>query len=112
VAALAEARRGSPSSALRLLGPFDPFLQLRDREVLVPDPARRKSLWPALGRPGAVVAGGEVIALWRPRSSGNRLRLAVEPWRRLTSAERTALEEQAERLAAHRGVRLAGLADA
>jgi hypothetical protein len=110
VDALTEARRGSSPSALRLLGPFDPFLQLRDREVLVPDPARRKALWPALGRPGAVVAAGEVLALWRPRTSGNRLRLALEPWRHLTAAQRAALEEQAERLAAHRGVTLAGVA--
>ena len=108
--ALAGAGGGSPSSAVRLLGPFDPFLQLRDREVLVPDPVRRKALWPALGRPGAVVSAGEVLALWRPRTSGNRLRLAVEPWRRLKPPERAALEEQAERLATHRAVTLAGLA--
>ena len=112
VDALAEARNGPPgaAAAIRLLGPFDPFLQLRDREVLAPDPARRKALWPMLGRPGAVVSAGEVLAVWRPRSSGNRLRLAIEPWRRLKTAERAAVEEQAERLAAHRGVILAGLA--
>lgn len=45
------------------------------------------------------------------RTSGQRLRLAVEPWTRLTKPVRTALEEQAERLAAHRGVTLAGIAD-
>jgi hypothetical protein len=109
VDALAEAGGGRPSSAVRLLGPFDPFLQLRDREVLAPHPARRKALWPMLGRPGAVVGGGEVLALWRPRTSGKSLRLAIEPWRRLKASERAALEEQAERLAAHRSVTLAGL---
>jgi hypothetical protein len=95
---------------LRLLGPYDPYLQLRDRTVLVADEKRRKALWPVIGRPGAVVANGDVLALWRPRTSGQRLRLAVEPWTRLTKPVRTALEEQAERLAAHRGVTLAGLA--
>jgi hypothetical protein len=97
------------AAALRLLGPYDPFLQLRDREVLVSDPARRKALWPVIGRPGAVVAAGEVLAQWRPRTSGKSLRLAVEPWRKLKAAERAAIGEQAERLAAHRGVTLAGL---
>ncbi len=57
-----------------------------------------------------MISAGEVLALWRPRTSGNRLRLTIEPWRRLEPAERTAVEEQAERLAVHRGVTLAGLA--
>jgi hypothetical protein len=108
----AEALSGDSGAArtLRLLGPYDPYLQLRDRTVLVTDEKRRKALWPVIGRPGAVVAGGDVLALWRPRTSGQRLRLAVEPWTRLTKPVRTALEEQAERLAVHRGVTLAALA--
>ena len=60
--------------------------------------------------PGAVVDRGELLGLWRPRTTGKRLRLVVEPWKRLTKPVRTALEEQAERLAAHRDVTLAGLA--
>jgi hypothetical protein len=35
---------------LRLLGPYDPFLQLRDRGLLVADAARRKALWPTRRR--------------------------------------------------------------
>ncbi|HYH48969.1 MAG TPA: crosslink repair DNA glycosylase YcaQ family protein [Acidimicrobiia bacterium] len=110
--ALAEAGAGrgtTASASVRLLGPFDPYLQLRDRELLAPEPERRKALWPILGRPGAVVRGGEVLALWRPRTSGKRLRLAVEPWRSLRAADRRTLEEDAERLAAFRDVMLAGL---
>jgi hypothetical protein len=109
LAAIGKSRPGANAGPVRLLGPYDPFVQLRDREVLVSEPVRRKALWPVIGRPGAVVADGEILALWRPRSSGNRLRLAVEPWHKLTVAERAAIEEQAERLAAHRGVTLAGL---
>ena len=98
------------AKTLRLLGPYDAYLQLRDRTVLVADEQRRKALWPVIGRPGAVVVDGDIVALWRPRTSGQRLRLAVEAWTRPTKPVRTALEEQAERLAAHRGVTLAGLA--
>ena len=71
------------SDVTRLLGPFDPYLQLRDRELLVPDAARRKALWPTIGRPGAVVAAGEVVATWRPRTTGDELTIVVDPWRRL-----------------------------
>ena len=99
------------AKTLRLLGPYDPYLQLRDRTVLVSDEKRRKALWPVIGRPGAVVANGDILALWRPRTSGQRLRLAIEPWTRFTKPLRAALEDQAERLAAHRGVALAGITD-
>ncbi len=98
---------GAPAPPVtRLLGPFDLFLQARDREALVPDPDRRKALWPVLGRPGAVLAGGAVAGLWRPRKAGNALTVAVEPWTAFSPAVRAAVAEQAERLADFRGVRL------
>lgn len=86
-----------------LLAPFDPFLQVRDRELLVPDADRRKELFPVLGRPGAVLVDGEVAGVWRPRSAGRRLALTVTPWRELTGPERAAVEDQAARLAEARG---------
>lgn len=93
----------------RLLGPFDLFLQARDRPLLVPEPARVKELWPVLGRPGAILARAEVAGVWRPRKSGSRLRVQVTPWGRMTASLRRGVDEQAERLAAHRGVRLAAV---
>lgn len=96
---------GDLGGAVRLLAPYDLFLQARDRELLVPDPARRKTMWVVLGRPGAVTLDGDVVGVWRPRASGRKLRLAVELWR---DVPEEALVEQAERLAAHRGVTLAG----
>ncbi len=94
---------------LRLLGPYDPYLQLRDRDVLVLDGAQRKALWPVLGRPGAIVDGGEVVGLWRPRATGKRLRIAIDPWKEIPAQQRRRVEEQAERLARHRGLTLAGV---
>ncbi|WP_030156460.1 MULTISPECIES: winged helix DNA-binding domain-containing protein [unclassified Glycomyces] len=103
------ALRGADAAGTRLLGPYDLFLQARDRAVLVEDPERRKRLWPVLGRPGAVLVDGDIAALWRPRKSGKRFTVAVEPWRPLAAAERKAVEAEAERLAAFRGVALTGL---
>ncbi|MEO3747687.1 winged helix DNA-binding domain-containing protein [Plantactinospora sp. B5E13] len=93
----------------RLLGPYDLFLQARDRETLVTDPARAKELWPVLGRPGAVLVDGELVGSWRPRKSGRTFTVTVQPWRRLSTATRSSVTEQAERLAAYRGVPLAGV---
>ena len=91
---------------VRLLGPFDPFLQCRDRELLVPDDAQRKDLWRTLGRPGAVLVGHEIRGTWRPRVSGDKLRLAVDAWQSLPD-----IDEQADALAAFRGVTFAGFVD-
>ncbi|MET0435158.1 MAG: crosslink repair DNA glycosylase YcaQ family protein [Cellulomonas sp.] len=88
---------------VRLLGPYDLFLQARDRQVLVPDPARAKALWPVLGRPGAVLADGDVVGTWRPRSRGRRLALELDPWVPWDAALQRAVAEQHERLAAFRG---------
>jgi hypothetical protein len=89
------------SDAVRLLGPFDLFLQGRDRELVVPDADARKDLWRTLGRPGGVLSGHEVVGTWRPRSSGGRLKLAVTIW---DGGQRPpGTDEQAERLAAFRG---------
>lgn len=104
----ADAANG-PAGTVRLLGPYDLFLQGRDRDLLVPDPAHRKALWPVLGRPGAVLVDGEVAGLWRPRQAGRRLRVIVERWRPVSGRVRGQVAEQAARLAEHRGVALAGV---
>jgi hypothetical protein len=90
-----------PNGAVRLLGPFDLYLQGRDRELVVPDRAARKDLWRTLGRPGGILVGHEVVGTWRPRSRGTKLRLAVTVW---DGSELPAdVEQEAERLAAFRG---------
>lgn len=94
------------TSGVRLLGPFDLFLQGRDRELLVPDDAARKDLWRTLGRPGGVLVGGELVGSWRPRSKGRRLQVAVTIWD--GSAVPDGVAEQAERLAAFRGQAFSG----
>jgi hypothetical protein len=91
------------ATGVALLGPFDLFLQARDRFLLVDEPARAKALWPALGRPGAVLAEGDVAGTWRPRKVGSSLTVVVELW---TPLAREAVTEAAERLAAFRGVAL------
>ena len=58
------------SGAGALLGPFDLFLQARDRELVVPEKADRKDLWRTIGRPGGVLVGHDVLGTWRPRASG------------------------------------------
>lgn len=108
-----DALRDPPqTSGTVLLGPFDPLLQGKDRETLVPDAAHRKDLWRTLGRPGGVLHDGELVGSWRPRARGKRLAVAFTPWGSSSASVRRGVEEQVERLAAFRGVEPAGLVDA
>ena len=65
-----------------------------NRELLVSDPRHRAELWTSRVWPGAVLVGGDIAGTWR-RSGGD---LSVQPWRRLSSAEREAVEAEASRL--------------
>lgn len=100
---LGEVLQAAP--VVRLLGPYDLLVQTKDRDLLVPESAHRKQLWPALGRPGPLLADGEIVGCWRPRAKGTKLDLEVDLWRPKAVTRRT-IDEQAERLAAHRGLRL------
>ncbi|MEV7973050.1 crosslink repair DNA glycosylase YcaQ family protein [Cellulomonas sp. NPDC089187] len=95
------------SPVVRLVGPHDLMLQVRDRELLVPDPERRKELWPVLGRPGAVLVDGAPVGVWRPRATGKKLQVRTDawgPWGRSVTAR---VRAQARLLARHRGLTLA-----
>jgi hypothetical protein len=86
----------APTSAARLLPSGDTFFLLHgsDREFVVPDATRRALLWTSRVWPGAVLLGGEIVGTWR-RAEGD---ITIGPWRRLTRAERDALEAEAESL--------------
>ena len=77
----------------RLLPSGDTFylLQGKDRELLVPDVARRAELWTSRVWPGAVVVEGEVAGVWRRAGPT----VTVSPWRRLSPGERAAVEREA-----------------
>jgi Winged helix DNA-binding domain len=105
----ADALTAGVAKTTRLLGPFDLFLQTKDRPLLVNDAARAKALWPVLGRPGALLADGEIAGMWRPRKSGKSFKVLVELWAKPSPALRKAVGAQAELLAAHRHVALSGV---
>lgn len=91
---------------VRLLSGFDPYLQARDRDLIVRDKAVQKALWPVLGRPGAVFADGEVVGTWRPKASGKKLAVTVEEFAPVAPVVRERIEAEAERVAAVRGLTL------
>lgn len=108
VEALAGAGEPVPDQ-VKLLSGYDLFTAAKDRHVLVTDKARAKDLWPVLGRPGVVAAGGELLGVWRPASTTRGLTVRVTPWRTLGRATLAGLEQQAALVAASRGQALAAV---
>jgi hypothetical protein len=92
-----------PPELVRLLGPFDPYLQARDRELIVPDKGVYKTLWPVLGRPGVLLVDGDVAGVWRPKTSGKKLTLSVEAFAPLPDSVWRQVDEEAARVAEVRG---------
>jgi hypothetical protein len=84
------------SAAARFLPSGDAYwlLQGADRELLVPDSRLRGELWTPRVWPGALLVDGEIAGTWRRA----RAKLTIEPWRRLSRAERTAVEVEAQSL--------------
>ena len=82
-----------PAAPARLLPSGDAYwlLQGADRELLVPEAKRRNALWTPRVWPGAVLVSGQIVGTWRR----SQAKLSIEPWRRLSRAERDAVEEEA-----------------
>jgi Winged helix DNA-binding domain len=95
--------RAPPADLVRLVPRSDPWLLARDRELVVPNKAHRKALWPILGPPGGVLVDGEVAGAWRTKVSGKRLDLTVQHFAKLPAAARQAIEEEAALVARARG---------
>ena len=58
---------------------YDPYLDQRDRDTLLPDRELRARVRRSLGNPGVVLVDGDLAGLWRPAKKGKRLVLTVEP---------------------------------
>jgi hypothetical protein len=82
-----------PAASARLLPSGDAYYLLwgTDRELLVPEAKQRAALWTSRVWPGALLVNGEIVGVWR-RAAGE---VSIEPWRRLSSAERRAAEAEA-----------------
>ena len=85
-----------PSAPARLLPSGDAYylLQGSARELLVPQADRRSALWTSRVWPGAVLIDGEVVGVWRRANAD----LTIQPWRRVSAAERVAVEAEAAAL--------------
>jgi hypothetical protein len=90
-------------SGVRLLPVQDPYLQQRDRVTVLPDDQARKKLWQPVRGPGAVLADGEILGVWRARTAGSTLQVSVESFGRMSRSVRQEIEAEANVVARLRG---------
>jgi hypothetical protein len=85
-----------PVAPARLLPSGDAYFLLQgdDRELLVPDAARRRELWTPRVWPGGVLVEGEIAGTWRRAHEA----VTIQTWRRLSRAARDAVQAEAESL--------------
>jgi len=81
------------AAAARLLPSGDTWflLQGADRKLLVPNERQRRTLWTSRVWPGALLVEGETVGTWR--RAGHVV--TIQPWRRLSHAQRNAVEAEA-----------------
>jgi hypothetical protein len=86
----------SPAPGVRLLPSGDAYYLLQgvDRELLVTNPDNRNALWTSRVWPGAASVDGEIVGTWRR----SKTKVVIQPWRRLSSAVRDAVEHEATSL--------------
>ena len=84
---------------VRLLPAKDAFIQARDRELLFPDPAHRKAVFPILGGPGVVLHEGLPVGTWRGAAKGRGYEVTVTPFAALDEPVWTEIEAEADRVA-------------
>ncbi|GAB3679031.1 crosslink repair DNA glycosylase YcaQ family protein [Angustibacter aerolatus] len=88
----------------RLLPPGDPWLQARDRDLLLPGTDRQKALWKAINAPGALLVDGELEGTWTAKQGrAGRVLVRVTVFEPLDPATAREVEAEAELVARVRG---------
>lgn len=97
---------GGDADAWRLLGPHDPYLDFRDRALLLEDGKRQRAVWRTVSNPGVLLRGGRVAGVWRQKLQKTSVAVEMTLFEPADAAARERLEAQAAQYAAFRGVSL------
>jgi hypothetical protein len=105
-----QATKTKDARGVRLIPPSDPYLQQRDRDLLVAEPEHQKQIWASIGGAGVVLIDATAAGTWRAQKKGPKLTITVRPFDELRPKELKALDAEAANVARVRGTELAGVA--
>lgn len=95
-----------PETPLLLLGGHDPYLDARDRGLLLEEAALQRQVWRTVANPGVILYNGRVAGIWKARTVRDCLDVTLIPFEPLPAGADAQLTREAERYAAFRGVSL------
>lgn len=87
---------------LILLGAHDPYLDLRDKAVILERASLHKAVWRTVANPGVILKRGRVVGTWTAKTTKDKLDVSMAVWESVSPAERRALASLAEEYAAFR----------
>ena len=102
-------RCADAEESLLLLGPHDPYLDIRDRAILLEDTAAQRQVWRTVGNPGVILKSGKIIGIWKTRTQREKLSVTAALWEPFSASEQRELKQHLEGYAAFRGLALQSL---
>lgn len=92
----------SGKEKLILLGAHDPYLDLKDRTVILKNKSFHKDVWKFVANPGAVLKGGRIIGTWKTKTLKDKLEISITLWEPTQPSEQRLIGSLAEEYAAFR----------
>lgn len=87
---------------LMLLGAHDPYLDIRDRAVILENPTLQKAVWKIVANPGVILKGGRAAGTWKTKTGKEKLDISMTLFEPLNAQELKNLKQLAEEYAAFR----------
>ena len=69
-----------PEEPLTLIGAHDPYLDARDRSLLLADKTLQRQVWRTVANPNVILWNGQVAGIWKTRMAHNRLTVTLIPF--------------------------------
>lgn len=97
---------GEGEGRLLLLGAHDPYLDIKDRAVLLPDTSLHKVVWKTVGNPNVILRDGLVIGIWKTKTVKENLEISMTIFEPIRAGEKAHLSCLAEKYAVFRHLKL------
>ncbi len=85
---------------IHLLGAHDPYLDLRDRQVILEDKSLQRHVFQTIANPNVILRGGKIIGVWMAPVRNRKMTVSFSLWGSLAEKEKKRLKEMAEKYAA------------
>lgn len=93
---------GKAGDRLMLLGAHDPYLDIKDKSVILENQLFQRAVWKTVANPGVIIKGGRITGIWKTKTQKDKLVLAMTLFAPISAAERKKLVGLSEEYAMFR----------